>query len=212
MHVSNSSRSRTPIRFLFLASAMVLCAGCKSCVRGGPDIFDPSKLKDSGRGATTVSVPKPSGPASATALDPRPAVPPPTVEELNERAHADGLLVEVYFDFDRADLSSDARTALEQNARYLRQEAAVRVQIEGHCDERGTHEYNLALGQLRAGATREYLIRLGIEPERLGTISYGEHEGVCFVSNERCWGQNRRAYFRITGLDHRPDRASGATN
>ena len=72
------------------------------------------------------------------------------------------------------------------------------TRVEGPCDERGTHEYNLALGQLRASSAREFLIRLGIAGDRLGTISYGEHEGVCAESNEACWARNRRAFFRIT--------------
>ncbi len=187
------------LRTVVLSSIVILSAGCKSCGHVGPDPLDRSHLGDGARAETTLVVPEPALAETSTPFDPRPTAVQPTIEELNQRAHASGLLVEVYFDFDRADLTSEARAALEHNARYLRQQAAVRLTIEGHCDERGTHEYNLALGQLRAGATRDFLVRLGIEPGRLGTISYGEHEGVCFGSNESCWARNRRAYFRISG-------------
>ncbi len=200
--VSNTSRSRVAMRLLrtaLLGVAAVLCAGCKSC---GHDrdvqIIDRTELGAGSRTQTAMALPEPSGTTASASLDPRAVAVAPSLEELNELVHADGLLVEVYFDFDRADLKAEARAALEHNARYLRQEAAVRLTLEGHCDERGTHEYNLALGQLRASAAREFLVRLGIEPERLGTVSYGEHEAVCLASNEDCWAQNRRVYFRIT--------------
>ncbi len=190
------------LSIVVLSTMAVLCAGCKSC---RPDVEPESIRSDfSGGARTDIVVPEPIAPTASTSLDPRSPQVPLTLEQLNERVHAGGLLVEVHFDFDRADLTGTARAALEHNARYLRQEPAVRLTIEGHCDERGTHEYNLALGQLRAGATREFLARLGIEPERLGTISYGEHEGACFESNESCWARNRRAYFRITGSGRSP--------
>ncbi len=193
-----SSTRRDIVPLAVLSVLAILCAGCKSCGRTDPEVLDRS-LADGAPAETAVVVPAPPATESSTPFDPRPPAVAPTIEELNDQAHAAGLLVEVYFDFDRADLSAEARAALEHNARYLRQAADVRLLIEGHCDERGTHEYNLALGQLRASATREFLIRLGVDSDRLGTISYGEHEGVCFASNEDCWGRNRRAYFRIAG-------------
>ncbi len=190
--------TRYTLKLILLSCLAVLCAGCKSCVGDGPEIFPRSDLEDRAPAAPEEVVPEPSVPAPSAVLDPRAVNAVRSLEELNDRAYAEGLLVEVYFDFDRADLSAEARAALEHNARYLRQSAGVRLTIEGHCDERGTHEYNLALGQLRASAARQFLVRLGIEADRLGTISYGEHEGVCFVSNEACWARNRRAFFRIT--------------
>jgi len=106
-------------------------------------------------------------------------------------------LKDVFFDFDRYDLSADARTVLRANAEWLKTNPAVRVEIEGHCDERGTNEYNLALGAKRAQAAREYLSTLGISSERLSTTSFGEEIPVCRESNESCWKQNRRARFVI---------------
>lgn len=99
----------------------------------------------------------------------------------------------VYFDYDRSDIRQDQIPTLQEDAAWLRQNAKAQVTIEGHCDERGTEEYNLALGATRAGATREYLIRLGVDPARLGTISYGENHPFADGHNEEAWRQNRRA-------------------
>ena len=106
-------------------------------------------------------------------------------------------LKDVFFDFDRYDLSGDGRTILRANAEWLKSNPAARVEIEGHCDDRGTNEYNLALGAKRAQSAREYLTTLGIAPARLSTISYGEEIPVCKEQGESCWKQNRRARFVI---------------
>ena len=106
-------------------------------------------------------------------------------------------LKDVYFDFDRYDLNADARTILRGNADWLKSNPRARVEIEGHCDERGTGEYNLALGAKRAQAVREYLTSLGIDGARLSTISYGEEIPICKEQSEDCWRQNRRARFVI---------------
>jgi len=106
-------------------------------------------------------------------------------------------LKDVFFEFDRSELSADARAVLRANADWLKANAAVRVEVEGHCDERGTSEYNLALGAKRAQAAREYLTTLGVASERLSTTSYGEEIPLCKESNENCWKQNRRARFVI---------------
>jgi peptidoglycan-associated lipoprotein len=106
-------------------------------------------------------------------------------------------LNDVYFSFDRYDLEVDARATLKANADWLKRNPAARVEIEGHTDERGTNEYNLALGAKRAQAAKDYLVTLGISTERLSTISYGEEIPVCKESSESCWRQNRRARFVI---------------
>lgn len=110
---------------------------------------------------------------------------------------ASSPLKDVLFDFDRYDLSSDARAILRANAEWLKSNASARVEIEGHCDDRGTNEYNLALGAKRAQSAREYLTTLGIAAARLSTISYGEEIPVCKEQGESCWKQNRRARFVI---------------
>ncbi len=104
-------------------------------------------------------------------------------------------LKDIYFDFDRADLRADARETLKANADWLKKNPAATAQIEGHCDERGTNEYNLALGARRAQSAKDYLVTLGIPEQRLSTISYGEELPVCTEHNEDCWQKNRHDRF-----------------
>ena len=112
---------------------------------------------------------------------------------------APGPLSDIYFAYDSFDISEETRDRLRSNADWLRRNSGVRVEIEGHCDERGTVEYNLALGAKRARATKEYLVALGISPSRLTTISYGEELPVCYDANESCWAKNRRVHFVTRG-------------
>jgi peptidoglycan-associated lipoprotein len=109
----------------------------------------------------------------------------------------EGPLRDVNFDFDRRDLRPDAREIIKGHAAWLKANPQVRVEIEGHCDERGTSEYNLALGAKRAESVKRYLIDLGIAPDRLSTISYGEEIPMCKEQNDACWGKNRRAHFVV---------------
>ena len=106
-------------------------------------------------------------------------------------------LKDVYFDFDRYDLRADARATLKANASWLRANPLVRVEIEGHCDERGTIEYNLALGARRAQSAKDYLVALGVAADQLSTISYGKELPVCREQTEECYQRNRRAKFVI---------------
>ena len=108
-------------------------------------------------------------------------------------AQNDAGLKPVYFDFDKAFIREDAKQVLKANAEWLKAHPDVRVLIEGNCDERGTIEYNQALGQRRASATREYLAASGISGKRISLISYGKEKPVCQESSENCWQQNRRA-------------------
>lgn len=105
----------------------------------------------------------------------------------------------IFFDFDRSDLREDARQTLQTKAEALRQFPDIRIRIEGHADERGTVEYNLALGERRADAARVYLIDLGIDSDRMTTISYGEERPSVDGHNEAAWSQNRRDEFVIIG-------------
>ena len=107
---------------------------------------------------------------------------------------------DVYFDFDRYDLRLDARDTLRADAEWLKQNPTVSVQIEGHCDERGTAEYNLALGAKRAQTAKDYLTTLGIASQRLSTISYGQELPVCTEHNEECWQKNRHDRFVTKAL------------
>jgi len=110
---------------------------------------------------------------------------------------ASSPLKDVFFDYDRYDLRGDAREVLRANADWLKKNPSAKIEIEGHCDERGTSEYNLALGAKRAQSAKDYLATLGIAGDRLSTISYGEEIPVCKQLTDDCWRQNRRARFVI---------------
>ena len=104
---------------------------------------------------------------------------------------------QIQFDLDKSVLRDDARQTVKRWSDWLRQYPAVTVTIEGHCDERGTREYNLGLGERRADAARKYLIALGVNADRIGTISYGKERPLCISSSEGCWAQNRRGMLMI---------------
>jgi peptidoglycan-associated lipoprotein len=105
----------------------------------------------------------------------------------------------VHFDYDQYALTDEDKGTLQRQATWLQKFPAVRLTIEGHCDERGTREYNLALGARRANAVKEYLASLGVSSSRLETVSYGKERPVCTQSDESCWAQNRRGVSTIAG-------------
>lgn len=104
----------------------------------------------------------------------------------------------VFFDYDSSSLSAEAQSTLQRQAAWLKQYGDVSVTIEGHCDERGTREYNLALGERRAAAAKKYLVSLGIPSSRVSTISYGKERPAVIGSDESAWSQNRRAVSVVT--------------
>ena len=106
-------------------------------------------------------------------------------------------MIDVHFEFDRYDIRSQDESALQSNASWLRSNKNYLVLIEGHSDERGTPEYNVALGERRAKTAQNYLVSHGIDSRRIAIISYGEHRQQCTDSTEDCWAKNRRAHFRI---------------
>jgi peptidoglycan-associated lipoprotein len=110
-----------------------------------------------------------------------------------EEMHSVADLANVYFDFDKALLNRPARATLEKNSGWLKAHEDVKIQVSGNCDQRGTTEYNMALGQRRAEAVRDYYGYLGIDRNRIATISYGKEKPVCREEKESCWSQNRRA-------------------
>jgi len=114
----------------------------------------------------------------------------PTMDELFLKEVRDA-----YFDFNKADIRSDARDALAKTAEFLRNYPQIKVTIEGHCDERGSTEYNLALGDRRASAVKQYLISLGLSADRLNTVSFGKEKPFCMQTTEDCYQQNRRGHF-----------------
>lgn len=127
-----------------------------------------------------------------------------TAEERTQQGQRDAgyteesQLKDVNFDFDKSDIRPDAREILKKNADWMKANPKSKVQIEGHCDERGTNEYNLALGERRANAVKKYISSLGVEADRLYTISYGEELPIDPGHNEDAWSKNRRAHFLVT--------------
>src|SRR6185503_20079260 len=147
--------------------------------------------------------PPPPPPPPRPTPTPTPPPPPrvPTEDEIFAKKTTDEITREfgvVYFDLDKADLTDAGRAALQKNADYMRRWTSVRVAIEGHADNRGTNEYNMALGERRASAARDYVIGLGVPAARITIMSKGEEAPVCRDEAESCWSQNRRAYFVVT--------------
>jgi peptidoglycan-associated lipoprotein len=152
---------------------------------------------------TTPEAPPPPAPPAPVAE--RPVVTPPPVAEdpMASRSiddlNRDSPMRIVYFGYDSAELSAEARAALDANAAVLKKYPAWTVTIEGHCDERGTAEYNLALGERRAAAAQSYLVALGVPASRVKTVSYGKEFPFDPGHDEAAWAKNRRAHFVITG-------------
>ncbi len=139
-------------------------------------------------------------PGSMPSVEPKPdKMPrPETRDELTVLVEKESKLFTIYFDFDKFSIRDDMKPALERNAEWLKKNTAVKVKLEGHCDDRGSDEYNLALGDRRANSAKKYLANLGIDASRISTISYGEEKPVCKDASEPCWSKNRRVEFVIT--------------
>jgi peptidoglycan-associated lipoprotein len=213
-------------RFAASAAAVVLAAGlaASGCARRTQTATSPTAIPGPvaaaspaprpAPGAPVASAPIPSSPV-APGAGPEPVAAPPAAESpapgtpsystaypagssftapTDRRSRLDAI----YFDFDQAELKPEYRRVLETNADWLRRNPAVRIQIEGHCDERGSVQYNLALGERRAESAKRYLESLGVEANRMQTISYGEERPAAPGSTEEAWARNRRAEFVVT--------------
>ena len=174
-------------RLLIPAFAGLALVSCSSTASTKPDVPSP------------VSSAAPvKAPGNKTDQPGRQQIPSSSLDAHREgKTPASGPLTEIYFDFDSSDLRADARRTLQTNAAWLKANPSARVEIEGHCDDRGTTEYNLALGAKRARAARDYLLTLGIVPARISTISYGEELLACKDRTEQCYQKNRRDRFVI---------------
>jgi peptidoglycan-associated lipoprotein len=150
-----------------------------------------------------VVQPAPPPPPPPPAPAPAPAPRPLTEDEIFSKKTVDQLnaempLADVMFDYDQFAIREDQRATLQKNADYLRRWTSVRVSVEGHADARGTNQYNLALGERRGNAVREFLVGLGIAGDRLVVVSKGEETPVCTEETEACYARNRRGHFVIT--------------
>jgi peptidoglycan-associated lipoprotein len=169
-----------------------------------------------GKKEPAVTPPPPPMPAAPTTppappAPPAPATPPAAPRTLSEdevfaqkslaQLNSERPLADVFFDLDNAAIKDSDKAALSTNATWLKRWANTRVSIEGHCDERGTAEYNLALGERRANAVKAYLVSLGVPADRLVVVSKGKEAPFCTDKNDACWQQNRRGHFVITAKE-----------
>ena len=162
------------------AAALLLAA----CSTPSEEASTTSGSGSSGTGTTTQS----SGATGSTIPGPQPGSQEELTVEVGDR---------VFFDFDKYDIRADQRGTVEALAAWLDTNPAVTLTVEGHADERGTREYNLALGERRANAVRDYLVALGTNPARLTTVSFGEERPAVLGSNDSAWAQNRRGVFVV---------------
>jgi len=149
------------------------------------------------RAAAPGPAPSAAAPAGSGAAGSAAAAPASTARPSLKEFTAVAALKDVFFEFDKYDIRAEDAKTLDANATWLKANAENLVLIEGHCDERGTNEYNLALGERRAKAAMNYLVSQGVQANRITIISYGEERPVCNEKNESCWGKNRRAHFLV---------------
>jgi peptidoglycan-associated lipoprotein len=124
-----------------------------------------------------------------------PAPPPPTASSVSDEDLFSQNVKDVYFDYDKADVRGDQQSSVQADSQFLNQHSNMNITVEGHCDERGSTEYNLALGDSRASAVKSALTAAGVNASRIKTISYGKEKPFCTESNEACWQQNRRGHL-----------------
>lgn len=175
------------------ANSVVIDNGVGNVAESGSIVVSP---RESTTYTATASGPGGDTRASARVTVVAPAAQPTVTSEDIQQSFEQNVKP-VFFDYDKSDLRPDAKKTLEENARWLRQHQDINVIIEGHCDERGTEEYNLALGDRRAQSAKNYLVELGVEASRLETISYGEERPFALGHDEAAWALNRRAHFRL---------------
>ena len=166
---------------VLLVLVVALCGSCAAKGKGAPV------------SAETVT-PSPTLEEQA----PYPDIIDSELEALKKEAQAEGALMPIYFDYDKSSLTPDAKKNLDKTGAWLSKKSTVNIRIEGNCDERGTNEYNMALGERRANSAKEYLVKLGVSANRLETISWGEEKPLDPGHNESAWAKNRRDDFMPT--------------
>ena len=182
------------------AAWIVAVAMTVTLVACGPKSEPPAAPPPAPVAEEAPATPVTPSPEPTTAEDPVDPILSADLQEAYEQIARRNLMVlDVYFDYDKYDLKPDARQGLQKNAAFMREYPQLVFAIEGHCDERGTNEYNLALGERRANAARDYLSSLGISGEAVRTVSYGEERPTRMEHNEGCWSRNRRAHFVLVG-------------
>jgi peptidoglycan-associated lipoprotein len=174
------------------ATQLTISPGVGAVTAQGSTKVTPS---DSTTYTITASGPGGSADSSVRVTVAQPPPPPPPPPAIDYDALFLQNVKDAYFDFNKADIRADARDALGKTADFLRKYPQIKVTIEGHCDERGSTEYNLVLGDRRAAAVKTYLVSLGISADRINTTSLGKEKPFCMESNEECWQRNRVGHF-----------------
>jgi peptidoglycan-associated lipoprotein len=189
---------------VFLALIAMVSFSCKQRVVTEPDIQQPlqptpqqtSRQPEEQKAET---VPTPIAPEKVTEQKLAENIesaetPGKTSKALEEK---EGMFRDVLFDFDKYDIMDAFKPGLKSLSAYMIKNTDIKLSVEGHCDDRGTNEYNLALGDRRAKAVRDYLVSLGVPSSRIETLSYGEEKPLCTEQTEECWARNRRAHFVV---------------
>ena len=182
-----------------LSAALVLAAAVTAgaCGKKQPEVAPPPATPPAAEPTRPNTPPPPPPPPPAPterALTEDEIFEKMTLDELNKQAP----LASVYFALDSTELTQEARGVLQKNSEWLKRRTSTRILVEGHADNRGTNEYNLALAERRAAAVRDYLVSLGIPTDRMSIVSKGEEQPACTEETESCWQQNRRGQFIFT--------------
>ncbi|MFQ5897159.1 MAG: peptidoglycan-associated lipoprotein Pal [Candidatus Methylomirabilia bacterium] len=181
---------------VFAAGALAGCNQSPTSAGGGSDSTDGQVIaKPDASDLDVVASSAPGEPRGSGSIEASPLVPPSPRE-----FHVRPDLKDLHFDFDRYGIRPDDVTTLDENAKWMEANPDYLILIEGHADERGTNEYNQALGERRAESTKSYLIAQGVAANRITITSYGEEHPVCTKTNEACWARNRRTHFKVKAL------------
>ncbi len=170
-------------------------------IDNGVGTVEPSGSREIRPSASTTYMARATGPGGTAVAEARvtvtapSAVTPPPLPSISDSEFFSANIKDAFFDYDQYSIREDARANLQADARALKQRPSIRITIEGHCDERGSEKYNLALGDRRAGSAKDFLVSQGIDASRIDTISYGEEQNFCEEHNEECWQLNRRAHI-----------------
>ncbi len=187
-------------RLLLVGVSLFLLVGSVACHHPKPVVAPPPAPAPAAAPAPVVPPPPPPPPPAPA---PAPAPKPLTEDQIFasktlDQLNAEKPLDDAFFDFDSSVIRPDAQAALAKDVTWLQRWASTKIMISGHCDERGSAEYNLALGERRAAAVKAYLQSLGVAADRMQVVSYGKEKPFCSESNETCWAQNRRGHFLFT--------------
>ena len=177
-------------RFVVALTVVSAAVTLSACAKKSPTTSAEARPPVQSHPAETVAPP----PSTAAHKDGEGDVLSQDLATLNRK----GYLVDAYFDYDQSELRADARDGLAKDAQWLKKYTSVQILLEGHCDDRGTEAYNLALGDKRASAAREYLESLGVPESRIKTVSYGKERPFCESNTDSCWQENRRDHVVVT--------------